>query len=95
MNFVAFSPHFPPNFFPFCQNLRRMIVNVLGLADEPFDTLPQELKFALTEYCWLNNQHNYDELVRALGFFTHRYGKIDRLESHNEYWLESDARLRH
>ena len=22
------------------------------------------------------------------------YGKIDRLESHNEYWLESDARLR-
>jgi hypothetical protein len=48
----------------------------------------------LTEYYWVTNQHNYDELVRALGFFTHHYGKIDRLESHNEYWLESDARLR-
>jgi biotin carboxylase len=42
----------------------------------------------------VTNQHNYDELVRALGFYTHQYGKIDRLESHNEYWLESDARLR-
>jgi hypothetical protein len=94
MNFVAFSPHFPPNFIPFCQNLRRMGVNVLGLADEPFDTLPQALKFSLTEYYWVTNQHNYAELVRALGFFTHRYGKVDRLESHNEYWLESDARLR-
>jgi len=37
---------------------------------------------------------NYDELVRAVGYFIHHYGKIDRLESHNEYWMESDARLR-
>jgi hypothetical protein len=94
MNFIAFSPHFPPNFIPFTTSLRRLGVNVLGLGDEPFDTLPQELKFALTEYYWVSNQHNYDELVRALGFYTHRYGKIDRIESHNEYWLESDARLR-
>jgi len=94
MNFVAFSPHFPPNFIPFVTSLRRVGVNVLGLGDEPFDSLPHELKFALTEYYWVTNQHNYDELVRALGFYTHSYGKIDRLESHNEYWLESDARLR-
>jgi biotin carboxylase len=38
--------------------------------------------------------HNYDELVRALGYFTHRYGKLDRIDSHNEYWLETEARLR-
>lgn len=94
MNFVAFSPHFPPNFLPFVTSLRRLGVNVLGLGDEPFDNLPHELKVGLTEYYFVTNQHNYDELVRALGFFTHRYGKIDRLESHNEYWLESDARLR-
>ena len=94
MNFITFSPHFPPNFIPFTTSLHRLGVNVLGLGDEPFDSLPQELKFSLTEYYWVSNQHNYDELVRALGFYTHRYGKIDRLESHNEYWLESDARLR-
>lgn len=94
MNFVAFSPQFPPNFIPFWTSLRRLGVNVLGLGDEPFDTLAHGLKVALTEYYWVSNQHNYDELVRAMGFFTHRYGKLDRLESHNEYWLESDARLR-
>ncbi len=94
MNFIAFSPHFPPNFIPFVTSLRRLGVNVLGLGDEPFDALPNDLKFALTEYYWVTNQHNYDELLRALGYFTHHYGKIDRLESHNEYWLESDARLR-
>jgi biotin carboxylase len=38
--------------------------------------------------------HNYDHLVRALGYFTHRYGKIDRLDSQNEYWLETEAQLR-
>jgi biotin carboxylase len=38
--------------------------------------------------------HDYDRLVRACGHFTHRYGKIDRIDSHNEYWLETEARLR-
>ena len=94
MNFVAFSPQFPPNFIPFYSNLRRLGVNVLGLGDAHYETLPHDLKSSLTEYYWVTNQHNYDELVRALGFFTHRYGKIHRLESNNEYWLESDARLR-
>lgn len=94
MNFIAFSPQFPPNFIPFYSNLRRMGANVLGLGDAHYETLPYDLKAALTEFYWVSNQHNYDELVRALGFFTHRYGKIHRLESHNEYWLETDARLR-
>jgi hypothetical protein len=37
---------------------------------------------------------DYDAMLRACGFFTHRYGKIDRLESHTEFWLGLDARLR-
>lgn len=37
---------------------------------------------------------NYDEMLRAMGFFTFKYGKIDWVESNNEYWLEQDARLR-
>ncbi len=94
MNFVAFSPHFPSNYRPFWINLRRMGVNVLGLADAAYDELHPELKNSLNEYYRLTNAHNYDELVRAVGYYTYHYGKIDRLESHNEYWLESDARLR-
>jgi biotin carboxylase len=42
----------------------------------------------------VSDMHRYDELLRAIGYFTHRYGKIDRVESHNEYWLETEAKLR-
>ena len=94
MNFISFSPHFPPNYYQFCVHLRNLGVNVLGLADVWYDSLRGELKAGLTEYYRVSNAQNYDELVRAVGYFTYRYGKIDRLESHNEFWLETDARLR-
>lgn len=94
MNFVFLSPHFPPNYYQFAAALKNHGVTVLGLADEHFDSLRPELKSALKEYFRVNDMHNYDELVRALGFFTHRYGKLDRIDSHNEYWLETEARLR-
>ncbi len=38
--------------------------------------------------------HDYDALLRACGYFTHRYGKIDRFDSLNEYWLATEARIR-
>lgn len=94
MNYVSFSPHYPPNYIPFWVNLHNMGVTVLGLADIAWEELPQPLHAALIEYYRVGSAFNYDELLRALGYFTHRYGKIDRLESHNEFWLESDARLR-
>jgi hypothetical protein len=94
MNFVFLSPHFPPNYYQFCVHLRDLGANVLGLADEPYDNLHPDLKKALTEYYWVPNLHNYDDLLRALGYFTHRYGKIDGLDSHSEYWMETEARLR-
>lgn len=37
---------------------------------------------------------NVDELLRSLGYFTYRYGKLDRINSQNEFWLEIEARLR-
>ncbi len=94
MNFVFISPHFPPNYYLFCVHLNRLGVNVLGLAEEPYDLLRPELKSALAEYYHVEDMHSYDQLVRALGHFTHRFGKLDRIDSQNEYWLETEARLR-
>ena len=94
MNFVFLSPHFPPNYYRFAVALKNHGVTVLGLADENYESLRHELKSSLTEYFRVNSMHHYDELVRALGYFTHRYGKLDRIDSHNEYWLETEARLR-
>ena len=50
MNIVFLSPHFPPNFFHFCVALRQLGVNVLGIADAPWEELRPELRAALTGY---------------------------------------------
>ncbi len=94
MNVVFLSPHFPPNWRLFCVRLRNLGANVLGIADEPYELLHPDLRTALTEYYRVSDLHNYDEVLRALGYFTYRYGKIQRIDSLNEYWLETEARLR-
>jgi hypothetical protein len=94
VNFVFLSPHFPPNYYRFVVALKNQGVTVLGLGDENYGSLRSELKSALNEYFRVNNMNSYDELLRALGYFTHKHGKIDRLDSHNEYWLETEAQLR-
>lgn len=94
MNVVFLSPHFPPHYFRFCLNLKTAGANVLGVGDEPYENLSQDVHSALTEYYQVDDMHDHDALVRACGFFTHRYGKIDRLDSLNEYWLSTEARLR-
>lgn len=94
MNVVLLSPHFPPNFYQFAAALRQAGATVLGIGDMPYDALAPTLRAALTEYYWVDNLHHYEALMRACAFFIHKYGRLDCLESHNEYWLETDARLR-
>ncbi|MDR2465438.1 MAG: ATP-grasp domain-containing protein [Streptococcaceae bacterium] len=93
-NFVLVSPHFPTNFLPFAARLKEKGVNTLGLGDEPYDLLPNELKENLTEYYQVSNLENYHEAHRAVQYFAEKYGEIHRIESHNEHWLELDAKLR-
>jgi hypothetical protein len=94
MNVVFLSPHFPPSIATFCIRLREAGATVLGVADAPFESLRPELRGALTEYYRVGDMHDRDALLRALGYLTHRYGKIERLDSLNEYWLETEAWLR-
>ena len=94
MNFVFISPTFPENYERFCIALKNNGVNVLGVAETPYDQISPALRGAMTEYYRVGSLHDYDQMVRALGYFTFKYGKIDFLESNNEYWLEQDARLR-
>ncbi|HJB25087.1 MAG TPA: carbamoylphosphate synthase large subunit [Firmicutes bacterium] len=94
MNFIFISPQFPKTYWNFCDRLKRNGINVLGIGDSPYDELSEELKNSLTEYYRLDSLENYDEVVRAVGYFTFRYGKIDWIESNNEYWLGLDAKIR-
>ena len=94
MNFVFISPNFPHTYWQFCDCLRRNGVNVLGIGDASYDSLEGPLKAALTEYYRVDSLESYDQVYRAVAFFAFRYGRIDWIESMNEYWLEQDARLR-
>ncbi len=94
LNFVFFSPHFPGNSMEFCFYLREAGARVLGIGDVAYELLDEKLKNCLTEYYRITDMEDYDQIVRAVGYFTHIYGKIDRFESLNEYWLETEARIR-
>lgn len=94
MNFVYISPSFPKNFYQFCNRLKKNGVTVLAIADTPYDQLSEELKNSIDDYYQVYSMENYDEMVKAMGYFIFHYGHIDWLESNNEYWLEQDAKLR-
>lgn len=93
-NFVFISPNFPTNYWQFCRELKNNGLNVLGIGDQPYDELSWDLKNSLNEYYKVSSLENEDEVYRAVAFFIHKYGRIDWLESNNEYWLERDAKLR-
>ena len=93
-NLIFISPNFPTNYWMFCKELKNNGLNVLGIGDQPYDELKPELKESLTEYYKVGSLENYDEVYKAVAFFTFKYGRIDWLESNNEYWLEKDAKLR-
>ena len=38
MNFVFISPHFPQNYWNFCERLHRNGARVLGVGDAPYDS---------------------------------------------------------
>ena len=94
MNFVFISPNFPHTYWNFCDRLKKNGVNVLGIGDEAYDALEPDLRNSLTEYYKVDSLENYDSVFRAVAFFSFKYGKIDWLESMNEYWLQQDAKLR-
>ena len=93
-NIIFISPNFPTNYWQFCRELKKNRMNVLGIGDQPYDELSNELKDSLNEYYKVSNLENSDEVYRAVAFLTYKHGRIDWLESNNEYWLERDAKLR-
>ena len=94
MNFVFVSPNFPQTYWHFCACLKRNGINVLGIGDAPYDSLSPELKASLTEYYKVSDLFDYSQMFKAVAYLSFTHGKVDWLESNNEAWLETDARLR-
>ena len=94
MNVVFISPNFPLYYYNFCKNLKIRGVNVLGIGDAPYESLPQHMIDSVTEYYKVGSLENFYEVEEACRFFNQKYGILDWIESQNEYWLETEATLR-
>ena len=93
-NFVFISPTFPKTYYQFPQAWKRIGGTSLCIGEDYYDSLSEEMKNACDEYYRVDNMQDYDQMYRAVAWFAHKHGKIDWLESNNEFWLEQDAKLR-
>ncbi len=93
MNVVFLSPSFPPTAADFCLALKREGVTVLGIGDAPLAPESRALE-GLAEYVNEPNMADPGALKAAFMSLQQRYGKIHRIDSNGEHWLESEARLR-
>ncbi len=94
MNFIFLSPNFPEGYWNFCRALKKNGVTTLAIGDSAYETLSDNLKGVLDEYYKVSSLENYDEVYRACAYLAFKHGKIDWIESNNEYWLIRDAHLR-
>ena len=94
MNVIFISPHFPHHFYQFCARLKERGVQVLGIGDCPWEGIGERCRNALTDYRSVPSLRDYDAVYHAVADYIFHYGRIDFVESENEYWLELDARIR-
>ena len=94
MNFIFLSPQFPPNYYLFCEGLKKRGVKVLGLSDTPLESLSPNLTANMTDYYQVPSLEKYEDVYRGVAHFIHKHGRIHQINAHNEHWLELEAHLR-
>jgi hypothetical protein len=93
-NFVFISPTFPKTYYQFPKAWKALGGTSLCIGEDSYASLSKEMKEACSEYYQVSSMKDYDQMYRAVAWFAHKHGKIDWLESNNEFWLEQDAKLR-
>jgi hypothetical protein len=100
MDFLYLSPEFPPNYANFVLELDEMNVNVWGIGEADFYSMPEKLRSALKWYVRAdlssiaNVENALDHLISvkaSLGFSPN----FDMVESHNEQWLQLEGFINH
>ncbi len=96
MDFLYISPEFPPNYANFVVQLDQLGINVWGLGEADFYTMPESLRAAMKWYA-KTELRDFEAVKRALADLvsiktTRGYpGRFDCVESHNEQWLRLEG----
>lgn len=96
MEFLYLSPEFPPNYAHFIMALERLGVNVWGIGETNFYSMPEGLRSALKYYVQsdLHSSAAVESALSTLMDVKRNLGMpphFDRVESHNENWLGLEA----
>ena len=94
MNFIFISPNVPARYYQWVEALNERGINVYCIVDCSYNELDERLIAAAKEIYYVRDMNDFDAMVEAVAYFEAKYGKIDYLESMNEWWLRSDAKLR-
>ena len=94
MNFIFVSPNFPVRYYKWTESLKARGVNLLAIGAASYPALHSRLIASVTEYYFVPDMNDFSSMCRAVEYFERKYGHIDALESMNEWWLRSDAKLR-
>lgn len=94
MNILYLCPHFPPNYFQFPIHLREFGATVVGIGWGAHEDMRIDLARSLTGYCQVHDMSNYDHVLKATAHLVSRIGKLDRIVSQEEHWIDLEARLR-
>ncbi|MBQ9456972.1 MAG: ATP-grasp domain-containing protein [Bacilli bacterium] len=94
LNFIFISPQYPERNYQWVEALAKKGIRVLGIGDSPYHELNSRVRNALTEYYTVYDMTNMGKMIEAVSYYQNKYGKIDYIESNNEWWLQTDAVLR-
>ena len=96
VDLLYISPEFPPNYANFILELNQMNVNVWGIGEADFYSMPENLRSALKWYVRadLNSFAEVEKAIEKLISAKNSFGgapTFDFVESHNEQWLRLEA----
>ncbi len=94
MNLVYISPHYPAHFSQFIESLAKYGIRVFGITDVPDEALEPRVRNSLAGHFKVERLENEKQVLDACHYFNHHLGKIDRVESHLEPWIELEAAVR-
>ncbi len=94
MNLVFLSPHYPPHFKYFSYALKKNGVDVFAITDVPDEALDPSLRACFSGHYRVDRLEDKEQVMNAVEFFENSFGKMDRVESHLEPWLEMEAEIR-
>lgn len=94
MKILYLCPHFPPNYWQFPVQLKELGATVVGIGWGAHEDMRPELGRALTGYCQVHDMSNYDHVLRATAHLVSRIGRLDRVVSQEEHWIDLEAALR-